>query len=286
MTNANTSTPGASNVPAQNANTPAPGNQPAAKPAAPAAGAEQPGSPAAQPGAAPANSDNLYRPAGMPDHLVGASNNETIDNLYKAVDGFRKAQAEKGVPESAAGYTIDLPDEVKSAIFNFGEDGKDPVWEAITPVFHEEGISQKGALAIVSKLAEILPTVAQAAGANDSAADFEYASYGGADKAKPHIDGVTAWASALHRDGKLSEKALNEIKLSLEYGEGLSMISELRVAMGAQPIPANISQQEAESTLTEEQLQTMVKDPRYWKTKEPDFIRQVDEGFQKVYGGK
>lgn len=34
----------------------------------------------------------------------------------------------------------------------------------------------------------------------------------------------------------------------------------------------------------EEDLQAMIRDPRYWKQKDPAFIRKVTQGFQKIYG--
>ena len=34
----------------------------------------------------------------------------------------------------------------------------------------------------------------------------------------------------------------------------------------------------------EKDLQSMMRDPRYWREKDPAFVAQVTEGFQKVYG--
>ena len=34
----------------------------------------------------------------------------------------------------------------------------------------------------------------------------------------------------------------------------------------------------------EEDLQAMIRDPKYWKDKDPAFIRKVTQGFQKIYG--
>lgn len=35
----------------------------------------------------------------------------------------------------------------------------------------------------------------------------------------------------------------------------------------------------------EEELRTMMRDPRYWRTREPDFVRRVTEGFRKLVEG-
>ncbi len=38
-----------------------------------------------------------------------------------------------------------------------------------------------------------------------------------------------------------------------------------------------------DSILSEDQLLQMMKDPKYWKTKDPQFIAKVKAGFQKIY---
>ena len=33
-----------------------------------------------------------------------------------------------------------------------------------------------------------------------------------------------------------------------------------------------------------EDIQSMMRDPRYWRDKDPALVRKVTEGFQKLYG--
>jgi hypothetical protein len=40
---------------------------------------------------------------------------------------------------------------------------------------------------------------------------------------------------------------------------------------------------ETGQVLTYEELQTMQRDPRYWQTKDPAYIKKVQEGFQRLY---
>lgn len=78
--------------------------------------------PAGQPGgdgqgAAP------YRPDGLPDHLFGKSDKETIDHLFKAHAGFRDAAAKhEPPPADANGYAFEWSDSVKPYAADFGED--------------------------------------------------------------------------------------------------------------------------------------------------------------------
>lgn len=38
------------------------------------------------------------------------------------------------------------------------------------------------------------------------------------------------------------------------------------------------------STMNENDLTSMMRDPRYWKTKDPSFVAKVTDGFSKLYG--
>lgn len=36
----------------------------------------------------------------------------------------------------------------------------------------------------------------------------------------------------------------------------------------------------------EQELQSMMRDPRYWKTRDPAFVAQVTEGFRRMYAAQ
>ena len=36
--------------------------------------------------------------------------------------------------------------------------------------------------------------------------------------------------------------------------------------------------------ITEEKLKEMMKDPKYWRDNDKDFIKKVDDGFKFLYG--
>ena len=38
------------------------------------------------------------------------------------------------------------------------------------------------------------------------------------------------------------------------------------------------------SAFDEKDLQTMMRDPRYWRDKDPSFVAKVTDGFQRMYG--
>ncbi|PZR86239.1 MAG: hypothetical protein DI537_29005 [Stutzerimonas stutzeri] len=81
------------------------------------AGAQPPPSAAAPPaGASSPPAGEIYKPEGIADHLVGKSNNETIDNMKKALDGYRDRDAANKVGATAEAYaefTGDIPEAIK-----------------------------------------------------------------------------------------------------------------------------------------------------------------------------
>lgn len=81
------------------------------------AGAQPPPSAAAPPaGASSPPAGDIYKPEGIADHLVGKSNNETIDNMKKALDGYRDRDAANKVGATAEAYAEfsgDIPEAIK-----------------------------------------------------------------------------------------------------------------------------------------------------------------------------
>ncbi|NDV87044.1 hypothetical protein GTW51_10055 [Aurantimonas aggregata] len=51
-----------------------------------------------------AAADGPYRPEGLADSYHGKDDRETIDKLFKAVDGYRKRDSDNGVPDDIAAY--------------------------------------------------------------------------------------------------------------------------------------------------------------------------------------
>lgn len=84
-----------------------PAPAPAAPPPAAASEAAPAPSAAATPagGAAQPPAGDIYKPDGLAEHFLGKSNNETIDNLNKALSGYRDRDAANKVPETVEAYS-------------------------------------------------------------------------------------------------------------------------------------------------------------------------------------
>lgn len=118
--------------------------------AAAAAGAGDGGGQPPAGGAAP----SPYRPEGLPDHLFGTSDKETIDKLNTAYVGARKSIGDLGtVPEKADGYTFEASDKLKPYVSNFD---KDPVYQKAREFALSSGMSSKTFGAFMPALLEHL----------------------------------------------------------------------------------------------------------------------------------
>jgi hypothetical protein len=131
------------------------GTPPAAAPAAgavgapPAPGGATPPAPqAGQPQATPpAAGTEDYWPTGLDQSFKGADSKATLDNLAKALNGYRTRDAQKGVPEKPEAYAdvSTLKDFVVEDAFkpHFEALKADPAFAAISKTAHAHGVGHK-----------------------------------------------------------------------------------------------------------------------------------------------
>lgn len=82
------------------------------------AGGDEPAAAAAAAAAAPAAAaaDQVYKPEGLPDNLLGKTNQETIDNQAKALKGYRDRDAANNIPDTPDAYATfsdEIPADIK-----------------------------------------------------------------------------------------------------------------------------------------------------------------------------
>lgn len=120
-------------------------------------GAPAPGAPSDQNGGTPPGDNgapppSIYRPEGLADHFVGKTDPETIDNLKKALDGYRARDASNQVPADIAEYakfTGDIPEVIKPHLDSLAAD---PLFERASKVALEHGISSAAYQTMVTEL--------------------------------------------------------------------------------------------------------------------------------------
>lgn len=93
------------------------------------------------------------------------------------------------------------------------------------------------------------------------------------------------WLSvmATGADNKPDAGMINAIKNLRITADGTLFLMHLRDKMGNPAIPGATGTAPAGGALTREQLREMKDDPRYWKSKDKDFIAKVDAGYQKLF---
>jgi len=95
------------------------------------------------------------------------------------------------------------------------------------------------------------------------------------DNAEARIEAASVFANKF-----FPKEALPAIERMCESHEGIIALEAIQEAMKDGNFAGNT--QPAAQT-SERELREMMNDPRYWKDKDPLFIKQVTEGFQNIY---
>lgn len=251
--------------------TPAPGGDP--KPAAASGGAAPAGQAPVDGGASA-----VYRPEGLPDHLLGKDERETLDKLAKAYSGAREAISKFGaVPDAPEKYAFTPAEAVAPYLPNVAED---PVFKAAQAAAHKHGLGDKQFAGFVNEFMGGLvngqmldePFSAEkerAIVAGDVADPAERAK--AADKAATD---TIAYIDALAAQGKIAKETADWAKGRTDRGHFIRFVGALRsaapsVELGGAGAPAGI---------TREDLQKRQADPRQ-KT-DPAFQAETNRLYQ------
>jgi len=97
------------------------------------------------------------------------------------------------------------------------------------------------------------------------------------DNANARLEAVALWAQK-----NIPSDFQNEIMRLGESAEGVQLLEHMMNAMSDENIGGEGN---APTGLTQDDLNTMMRDPRYWdnRQRDPAFVKQVDEGFAKLY---
>lgn len=173
-------------------------------------------------------------------------------------------RAAMGIPETPEGYDLTAPHDLCCPD------------AAVNARLHGAGFSNGQAQLVYDLAAErLLPLIAEAAQHYEADRQLErlHAAYGGPERFRQVAAQVAAWGRA-HLPPPVFE-ALSTTAEGVRALEGMMRSGEPKVARGA---AAPMAESEAE-------LRTMMRDPRYWRTREPEFVRRVTEGFRRLVGG-
>lgn len=165
-------------------------------------------------------------------------------------------------PDSAGDYALpDIIDE-QEAVDNELLDW----WSKFS---YEHGFSQE-------KFADGIAKYAAAINGSMPDLDAERVKLG--ENADARIEAVQLWAQKNFNDGQMA--ALERLG---ETAEGIEVLEKFMDSMKSSSIDPNA---DASSAVTEADLQSMMKDERYWRQgyRDEAFVKKVQDGFNKLYG--
>jgi Phage T7 capsid assembly protein len=235
-------------------------------------------------GATQAIDERLARPSGVPEKFwnpeTGAMRTEALLKSYlelerklgsvaamPADEADRDDQAHLrralGVPDSPEQYQIDLHHEMIEP---------DPV---INAKLHEAGFTESQAQLVYDLAADhLLPVLEQAVGQLQSAREAERLAtrFGGEAAWRTTAQQIKTWGQA-----NLAEEVFETLASSYD---GVLAIHQMMQARE----PAVLNEINGPTSgLDEAALTRMMRDPRYWRERDPTFVAQVTEGFQRLY---
>lgn len=167
-----------------------------------------------------------------------------------------------GVPESPDGYDVTFADERFAA---------DP---QVNARLHAAGLTPAQVQLVYDLAADYIGPAVERAGA-----EFEAKSQ--AERLRQHFGGEERW-----RDVSRQLKQWGEARLPPDVMHALCCTEEgvhaLHAMMrnGEPGLGRGARETDAAS---EADLAKMMRDPRYWKSKDPAFVEQVTQGFQRLY---
>jgi hypothetical protein len=168
-----------------------------------------------------------------------------------------------GVPDGPDGYAITPPHDM------CGPD------EEVNRRLHEAGFTPRQAQLVYDLAAErLLPLIAEAAAEFEAGKQRErlHAEFGGEERFRRLAPQIAAWGRANLPDAVFAALSTT--------AEGIAAMHRM---MGAKEPPL-ARDATAEAAPDEAELRKMMRDPRYWRSREPDFVKRVTEGFRRLVG--
>lgn len=222
------------------------------------------------------NSENTGRPAGIPEKFWDIKTNqlrsdaliksylELEKKLGKMIDPEDRARLNQimGVPEQPADYCINC------------DHGMFKPDETINTRMHEAGFAPHQAQLVYDLAAErMVPMILEVA--NEYQAEREQerlvAEFGGHERWQEIARQVQAWAGA-----NLPPEAVHG--LSTTY-DGVMALYRMMQDSG-ETIPAQGNGKAIDSS---DDLAAMMRDPRYWQKKDPNYVAKVTAAFERKY---
>lgn len=211
--------------------------------------------------------DNLLDneiPEKFRDPETGEPRLDTLVRSYKELE--RKMSAQPRPPKTPEDYCIDC----SHGLFESDPD--------INQRLHARGFTEEQAQEVYDLAAEkMIPMIMEIAG--DFQADREV------EKLINHFGGPDKWKSVSRQllafgQNHLPADVLDNLASSFE-----GVLALHRMMVSDEPGLSRSGSTRPDCS-SEKDLHAMMRDPKYWRDKDPAFVAKVTEGFQAMYGGQ
>lgn len=182
-------------------------------------------------------------------------------------DGKRSLQKLMGVPDTPDQYELNtdhLP-------FSLDQD--------VNQRLHEKGFTPEQAQVVYDLAAEkLVPIIMELASEYEADREVEklISAFGGQEK----------WAEMSRQLLAFGKKNLPEDVLDKMTGsyDGVMMLYRMMQTDSGESVTSVSTGQSMSGQPDEKELQSLMRDPKYWRDRDPSTIRKVTEGFQRLYG--
>lgn len=200
-------------------------------------------------------------PAKFKDPETGSVRMDAMVKSYKELE--KKISQSPSIPKSADEYCI----ECNHGLFEVDME--------MNKILHEKGFTNEQVQIVYDLAAEkMIPMVMQIAG--DFQADREI------EKLINHFGGVDKWKEISRQLLAFGQKNLPADVLDSLSSSFEGVLALYNMMGGKEPALSPSGDKATPAEMND--LKSMMRDPKYWREKDPSFVAKVTEGFQKLYG--
>lgn len=206
-------------------------------------------------------------PEGVPDKFWdserGTLRSDALIKSYKELERKLGATPSQDLPGTPDDYHVESSNELITG---------DP---EVNTRLHAAGFTQEQAQLVYDLAAEkLLPMVAEVASVFEAERQVErlVVEFGGSERWRQTSRQITAWGRAT-----LPEAAFDALATTYEGVVAMH-------GMMTKDEPGFLQDASNDgNVLSEKTLREMMRDPRYWNDQDPDYVRQVRDGFRRLF---
>lgn len=206
------------------------------------------------------------------------SKSVNLPALLKSQADLRKKIGEDHSPKDGA-YEVAIPEEYKEAI---DIDKESTLYKSVCAFAKEHGLSQDEFNDLVRPYIDDLAAPFTQAKENIKTEDQKLGQIFG-NKKQEVIERVNMFIqnSGISKDPEI----MSEIGLLTMTANGIKALNMIATATSGTMPMVNGSMATSEN-LNDDQLRELMNDPRYWRDHEPNFVKKISDGFQRLYPNK